>query len=84
MNPIIKELIQRYLSDTPPWFKNIGYIGLVVAFICGSLLGQSQYELPAVAALWIDKIGMAASAVAILAFSAKQENPTNPENPLKP
>jgi hypothetical protein len=86
MHPLIKLIIERYSSETPNWFKNIGFIAGAVAIVCGAILGAG---LPLPENLifgltlnaWLDKIGMSATAVAVMAFSAKKSNSTETQNP---
>ncbi len=83
MKNLLQTILQRYTAETPEWFRNIGYLAAVVAVVCGAILAE-DIPLPEYSFLnlpletWIDKIGMAASAVAIIAFGAKKDN--SPEN----
>lgn len=80
MKPV-NELLERLSSETPTWFKTIAWYAAAIAVVTGALLlanGSGTITLNDWETEWLNRIGIAASAVSGVAVTAKKD--TNSEN----
>jgi predicted MFS family arabinose efflux permease len=76
MKRIVTEIASRLLSDTPTWFKRIAQMSGLVAVICAALVTGSsmgEFHINEKAYNYIKMIGAAATAVAVVALTAKKD-----------
>lgn len=79
------ELLERLSSETPTWFKTIAWYAAAIAVVTGALLlanSSGTITLNGWEKEWLNRIGIAATAVASVAVTAKKDTNSNkPQNP---